>query len=236
MERKVATGHRGPARRWPGAGAGRATRRAGVVSVASIRRTLSARTHRSFPMPEADAPKAPPTERDEEADPSDPSDQAESNGWSRRKTSSHRCGSSGRPVEPMRRPESLSSSGSVKSVAAAVRSCCGSAVRFSWGLPRRSAGLPSSVARRCHSHDPLALLTCPFLRQIRRRWLTHHAPMGRDERVGGNQQAFGEFRRAKASTVRRPFDGGLASMTESRSSRVCRALDAHGPQHEQQRR
>ena len=59
-----------------------------------------------------------------------------------------------------------------------------------WGHPPRRAGFPPNVAEGRHSSDPWGLPACPFRHPTRRQWWTHCAPKGRDEEVGGNQQAF----------------------------------------------
>jgi hypothetical protein len=68
--------------------------------------------------------------------------------------------------------------------------CCAPAGHPSLGLPPQRAGFPPDVAGRRHSSDPWPLPACPFRHPSRRRWRTHCAPKGRDEEVGGNQQAF----------------------------------------------
>ena len=69
----------------------------------------------------------------------------------------------------------------------------GRAGRPSWGLPRRNATSPPPFSGRRHSPDPWGLRAAGdglSHRRLHRRSRNHRAPTGRDEGVGGNQQAF----------------------------------------------
>jgi hypothetical protein len=146
------------------------------------------------------APAAPtaPADPSLRAEPGGSSLRAEPGGWSDPRTS-HRCESSGRVApsrmsEPLSSSESLSSSGRPKPVGAVVPWCCAQGARSSWALRRRRARLPPLALGQRHSPVPWQLRAAPdglSRRQLHRWSRTHRAPRGRDETVGGNQQAFG---------------------------------------------
>jgi hypothetical protein len=111
------------------------------------------------------------------------------------------------------------------------RWCCGPVGPPFWGLPRRRANFLRRAAALRHRRglsERRVVRNCQFcsrhfrrfFRLFHRQNLTHRAPTGRDETVGGNQQAFKEFRRARATTVRQPPENRweLATIGRSRST------------------
>jgi len=92
---------------------------------------------------------------------------------------------------------------------------------FSWGPLLRRASFLLPVSGRQHWHRRRGIWALRAFRNcFSPRWIrTHRAPKGRDEVVGGNQQASSEFRRGRASTVRQPLDAASGPPGRARRGR-----------------